>query len=251
VEGLQKLYGETSTPVTRKALGDSLGLATDTVWHRVQRAIDLGHIVNQETRARQPAKLVPGELMPEDKPALPEAAELAEYMCVAHPENVSIVQSQGMEQTQAEPASAIERQIESAVHTDIQSPPEPDLDSETPPAGEPIERLNGKSELLHTRAAGDGRLFHGDDESDLIYCPGFDGQGCDEVISTSEGYCLRHLRGLVMVALGHAHWPRFKLSDGNAIEGDDNWRRWLREAGPGQMREVLAALGGGRKQSHR
>ena len=241
VEGLQKLYAETAAPVTRKGLGDSLGLATDTVWHRVQRALELGYIVNLETRPRQPAKLVPGEVLPEDVPALPTAEELCSHMCGAAPENDSIVQSEPPAQTQTESEPVIESGIESAIHTDVQSLSETGLDSETQASLEPIERLNGKSEDLHTSLREDEQLFD-DAESDLIYCPGFDGQGCDEVISTGEGYCPRHLLGLVLVSLGHAHWPRLKLSDGNTVEGDDNWRRWLREAGPTQTREVLATL---------
>ena len=56
VTGLTELFD--GTPVTPKQLEDHLGLAADTVWHRVQRAIELGLIFNLETRARQPAKLV-------------------------------------------------------------------------------------------------------------------------------------------------------------------------------------------------
>jgi uncharacterized protein YjiS (DUF1127 family) len=76
VDALSKLFAETSQPVTVKVLADALGLTTSPTWYRVRRAIDLHYVVNQETRPRQPAKLVPGDPMPDDKPPLPTVSEL-------------------------------------------------------------------------------------------------------------------------------------------------------------------------------
>jgi hypothetical protein len=76
VDMLCKLHVETGQPVTVKVLADALGLTTSPTWYRVQRAIELRYIVNQETRPRQPAKLVPGDPLPEDRPPLPTVSEL-------------------------------------------------------------------------------------------------------------------------------------------------------------------------------
>ena len=53
---------------------------------------------------------------------------------------------------------------------------------------------------------------------------------------------LAELRGLTLVALDRAGWPRLALRSGNVVSGDEAWRPWLREANAQEMQEVLEAL---------
>lgn len=63
-------------PIAVRAVGDHLGLSRDAAWKRVQRAIDLGYLVNQESGKGRPALLVPGDALPTERPALPTVEEL-------------------------------------------------------------------------------------------------------------------------------------------------------------------------------
>lgn len=74
--------------VTVQQLADALRLDKASASRRWQRAAKLGYVINRETRKGQPAQLVPGDPLPADTPALPEAAML----CVGHPGTGATVQ---------------------------------------------------------------------------------------------------------------------------------------------------------------
>ena len=57
-------------------LGRRLGLARNTTFYRVNRAIKGGWLLNLETRTGYPARLVLGAPLPDETPALPEATTL-------------------------------------------------------------------------------------------------------------------------------------------------------------------------------
>jgi hypothetical protein len=63
-------------PLTVKNVAGELGLAKNTAHYRINKAIELGFIVNQESRKGQPAQLVPGDPLPDYRPALPDPDEL-------------------------------------------------------------------------------------------------------------------------------------------------------------------------------
>jgi hypothetical protein len=76
---------EQSAPATKKQVADKIRLSSAGAWYRLVKALYLGYVVNQETRARQPARLVVGEPLPEEKPALPTPEEVAMYLEGDHP----------------------------------------------------------------------------------------------------------------------------------------------------------------------
>ena len=72
VEAVNRLYQDGGPPLTVKAIGDALGLAQNTAGYRVRRAVKLGYLVNMEPHKGAPAKITPGEALPEYRPALPD-----------------------------------------------------------------------------------------------------------------------------------------------------------------------------------
>ena len=60
-------------------LAKMLKLDRSTVQRRVTRALDGGFLVNIETREKQPTKLLLGDPLPDDKPALPSPEEVFIY----------------------------------------------------------------------------------------------------------------------------------------------------------------------------
>ncbi len=77
VETLGRLHCEESEPVTIVKLAEELKLDKSAAWRRVRAAIDRGHLKNLEDRRGKPARLVPGEEMPEDARILPTVEDLA------------------------------------------------------------------------------------------------------------------------------------------------------------------------------
>jgi len=153
VQEVARLYDGTS-PLTVKAVADGLGLSKDTVWHRVRRALRAGYVVNLEAQKGRPAKLVPGDPLPEERPTLPEPEELCVY--APHADGHSTVQPPDAGPICAESEAA----VESAVEQPIQPPERAAPDTEPAPVGDAVERLNGdrgdkethtESELAETR----------------------------------------------------------------------------------------------------
>lgn len=81
-----------SSPVGMSALTQALELHRSTVYRRVQGALGLGFLINTEERKKRPALLVPGDPLPADRPALPEAESIEAY---AHPEASATTQPGG------------------------------------------------------------------------------------------------------------------------------------------------------------
>ncbi len=62
--------------LTVKKVAAILELDPSATWRRVRKAIKLGYLQNLEERPRQPARLIPGDPMPEDTGVLPSAKRL-------------------------------------------------------------------------------------------------------------------------------------------------------------------------------
>ncbi len=78
------------TALTVKQIADALALDKSSTWRRVKTAVRLGHLQNLETRKGAPARVVPGDALPEDKPALPPVSDV--YACLRLPETHATVQ---------------------------------------------------------------------------------------------------------------------------------------------------------------
>ncbi|NPV08052.1 MAG: MarR family transcriptional regulator [Anaerolineae bacterium] len=77
VEAVVELSHGGEDPVSVGRLADLLGLDKSTVSRRVRVATELGYLVNLEDRRGKPARLLPGEDLPEEKPILPTPQTLA------------------------------------------------------------------------------------------------------------------------------------------------------------------------------
>ncbi len=141
IAAVHELY-DGQHPLTIKTVGDKLGLAKDTAWYRVRRAISLGHIVNLETKKGQPARLIPGESLPDDHPALPSPAELEALVYSEEPNSRSTVQPDGDQQIHPVSEDPVESAVETPVQPDIQPPLTLDIDIETGAEEDAVERLN-------------------------------------------------------------------------------------------------------------
>ena len=76
VEVLGRLYADDSEPVTVLKLAGELKLDKSAAWRRVRTAIDRGYAKNLEERKGRPARLVPGDPLPDDLEALPTVERL-------------------------------------------------------------------------------------------------------------------------------------------------------------------------------
>jgi hypothetical protein len=145
VDALRALYGEMGPPVTVKALGDALGLIRNTAWYRVQRCIALSYVVNVETRKGQPAKLMPGDPMPEDRPPLPTVEELEAYMCDDTPPDPpgSIEPLNGLPHSDSEVTSeAVQSPVQPPIEPAIEPPESADSDSDEADFWMTVQRFN-------------------------------------------------------------------------------------------------------------
>jgi hypothetical protein len=132
-------------PVTVKHVGDHLGLAKDTAWHRVRRAVSLGYIRNLETRKGQPARLVPGDPLPEERPALPPAEQVGGgYLA----EDDSTVQPDDEPPIGDQSEAAVENAVEQGIQPFVQPPTQGVLDMESGCIGEPVECECGRYPYL-------------------------------------------------------------------------------------------------------
>ena len=76
VEKLALLYADDSEPVTIVKLAGELRLDKSSTWRRVKAAIDRGYLKNLEDHRGRPAKLVPGDPLPDDLEVLPTVERL-------------------------------------------------------------------------------------------------------------------------------------------------------------------------------
>jgi len=84
VDALRRLHDTTLTEVTVVALARYLNIDDSSALRRAKVAINAGHLENHESRRNRPAKLVPGEPLPDDVPILPTAVAVAErWACTA------------------------------------------------------------------------------------------------------------------------------------------------------------------------
>jgi hypothetical protein len=65
---------------------------------------------------------------------------------------------------------------------------------------------------------------------------------CEGPACGGSGLCVRHLRGLALVSLDRKNWPRVRMGR-RTVEGDDQWRPWLREATGEEFVALLKLLG--------
>ncbi len=76
VEALKRLHSEESESVTIATLALELELDKSAAWRRVRSAIDRGYLKNLEDRKGRPARLVPGDALPDDVEILPSPERL-------------------------------------------------------------------------------------------------------------------------------------------------------------------------------
>lgn len=67
---------EGGTETTAIGVAKALGLDKSAGWRRVRSAIDRGYVRNLEERRGRPARLIPGDALPDDQAILPEPADL-------------------------------------------------------------------------------------------------------------------------------------------------------------------------------
>jgi len=77
VEAIERLHGDTHEEVASTKAARELGLDKSTTYRRIQAAIQLGYVINREERKGRPARLVPGDPLPDEVDILPsvEAVE--------------------------------------------------------------------------------------------------------------------------------------------------------------------------------
>ena len=75
-ETLGRLHSEESEPVTIAKLAEELKLDKSAAWRRVRAAIDRGYLKNLEDRKGRPARIVPGDPLPDDIEILPAVERL-------------------------------------------------------------------------------------------------------------------------------------------------------------------------------
>lgn len=210
IAALADLVGSGEGGVTVLAVATKLGLAKDTAWHRIQRLISLGYVTNLETRKGQPARLVLGDALPVDVPALPTVEELM-CMCSDLQETHSTIQPESEDRIYAESEAAVEYPVEKPIQPPIQPLEEPEPDSESLNPEPPVERLNDDPQGEHTRT---------DVEADRVYA-----------------FALAQVLG----------FPSVELRRGEAIaQGSPAWEIFAKRADEAKLRialEKLEALG--------
>jgi hypothetical protein len=76
VEALARLHAEEGEPVTIATVAQELELDKSSAWRRVRTAMDRGYVKNLEDRKGRPARLVPGDALPDDVEILPAPERL-------------------------------------------------------------------------------------------------------------------------------------------------------------------------------
>ena len=142
VNALTGLY-DGEHPLTVKAVGDAQGLAKSTALYRVRRALELGYLENQETGRGKPAKLVPGDPLPEDRPALPDPSELArrDGGRSDHPKAVRTVEPLADGQSYAESDAVVQATVQRGIEPPVEPPREAVADLESPTGAKAVQRF--------------------------------------------------------------------------------------------------------------
>jgi hypothetical protein len=81
VEAVKKLKKSWPTGVPQSAVRNHLRLDRGTVSRRINHAITLGYLVDEQEKKGQPAKLAIGERMPDEVEVLPRPDALAGQCC--------------------------------------------------------------------------------------------------------------------------------------------------------------------------
>ncbi len=151
VTAVQELTPGAPDGVTCMTVATRIGLHKNTTWYRLKVALKLGLVVNSETRRGHPAKLRPGDDLPEDGEALPTVERLAALTSAYPPETTRTV----------EPLSENPHQDASgAVQVTVQVPVEPFVEP-LPSASAltiqgAVQRFNGNPGGIEA----DGQLEH-------------------------------------------------------------------------------------------
>ena len=87
VEAVSELYARDGSPVSMAELAKHLGLDKSCTSRRVRVGVDLGYIVNLEDKKGKPARLTPGESLPEGQAILPKPEDLENKNCLPYPPN--------------------------------------------------------------------------------------------------------------------------------------------------------------------
>ncbi len=87
VETLMRLHTKEDESVTIAALAQKLELDKSSAWRRVRTAIDRGYVRNLEDRKGRPARLVPGDALPDDIEILPTPERLHGCRCIGGDNN--------------------------------------------------------------------------------------------------------------------------------------------------------------------
>ena len=76
VEVLGRLHAEESEPIIIATLAQELELDKYSAWRRVRTAMDRGYLKNLEDKKGRPARLIPGDPLPDDVEILPAPEQL-------------------------------------------------------------------------------------------------------------------------------------------------------------------------------
>jgi len=216
VRKLCEVFEKTGNCLTRKDLADALGLEPRTVGYRVQRAISLGHIVNQETRDRQPARLVPGEPLPEDKPALPTPDDLEAYVSAARDDNRFHASTMDEIQTYGDSESSVETSVETGTSMIISTLQECDSDS-----------VSDAEEPAWKRGNTNGAFNTPDGPAALLPAAGAKDYDC----------------GALLLLAAQYGFPRLQVRAGVSIIGDrESWTRFALNAGTDDRTAAFTGL---------
>ncbi len=90
VQALKRLHAEEGEPVTIATLAQELELDKSAAWRRVRTAIDRSYLKNLEDRKGRPARLVPGDALPDDIQILPTPERLQGCRVAVFSEGIKI-----------------------------------------------------------------------------------------------------------------------------------------------------------------
>jgi hypothetical protein len=80
VQAVTDLCPGSEVTATVTEIGKALKLDKSAAWRRVRAAIEAGYLVNREDGRGRPARIVPGDGLPEDTPILPEGCRVAGFL---------------------------------------------------------------------------------------------------------------------------------------------------------------------------